>query len=643
MITKRHFPLLLQQTLLMTVFTLLKFTALYNFAGKPQYMVSVTIRTSILLLAIYTFTNLVLGRNSFFVRLIFHEILALIVLSDLLYFSHFNMLPEIADLQFVRLLPTIWESISFLFSGIHLLIFADTILLIFHQYAINRLDEASTPGIIPSFAIVVLLFGIIVTDFSLSDIKSSGQAYERFGLLHYHSSQIPGILLYGGNSSSQNTKKFYIADEVEKAAKDLRYFGIAEGKNIIVIQVESLQDFLINMNYYGQELTPNLNKLLMKDTIYFNRFYQQLGKGNTSDAEFVTQNSLYPSMDLPAYSKYENNRFMGLPMIMRETGYSTYAFHAYKPDFWNRQNVYPMLGFDRFINMNDFNLSETFGMGLSDTQFFEQSAVYLRTANHPSYSFLVTLSSHHPFGLPQKYKKIQLQPMHKDTLFGRYIQVINYTDEAIGLFIEELKEYGLYENSLIAIYGDHRGIPSGVPENDRLMSELLGKEYAYDESLNVPLIIHIPGSNIIETNTIVGGQMDFLPTILNLMGIKEIRPKIFGQDLLNAESGFVASQTNMVKGSFIDDEKIFIMSRDGVFENSMAWKLGALEPVDVELCRNSYERALREIKKSEYILANDLIHDFISLGESPATFGSAIKAASCFKDRIALLFKSLIE
>ena len=635
--------MLIQQTMLMTAFTLLKFTALYYSAGKPQSMLPATLRTSMLLLAVYALMNLVLGRKSFFIRIAFHEILALIVLSDLLYYKYFNVLPEIADLQFLKLLPAIWDSVGSLFSGIHLLLFADALLLTVHQYVMNRKEKSSDLGILPSILTAAILLGIICADFSLSEIKSSGQAYEKFGLLHYHISQIPGILPANDNSGSRNISKTQITAEDNKAVKAPRCFGIAKGRNIIVIQVESLQDFVINMHYEGQELTPNLNELLMKDSIYFNRFYQQLGKGNTSDAEFVTQNSLYPSMDIPAYRKYENNRFMGLPMIMRETGYGTYAFHAYKPEFWNRQNMYPMLGFDRFVNMNDFNLSETFGMGLSDKQFFEQSAEYLSTADQPFYSFLVTLSSHHPFGLPQKYKKIQLQPIHKDTLFGRYIQVINYTDEAIGLFIEKLKEYGLYENSIIAMYGDHRGIPGGVSENDKMMSGLLGHEYSFDESLNVPLIIHIPGAHMKETNTIVGGQMDFLPTMLNLLGIKEIRPKLFGQDLLNAESGFVASQTNMLKGSFIDDEKIFVMSRDGVFENSSAWKLGTREPVDIELCRNGYERALRDIKKSEYILTNDLIHEFITLGETHTTFSNAIKAASNFIDRIAALFKRIIE
>jgi len=636
-------PHLLQQTVLMTAFTLLKFTALYHFAGKPQDMLPAALRTYTLLFAIYLLTNLVIGRKSFLIRIAFHEFLALIVLADTLYYKQFNILPEVADLQFLKVLPTIWDSVGFLFSGIHLLLFADALILMTHQYALNRQEKASAPGILPSVIAAALLLAIIFTDFSFSDIKSSGQAYEKFGLLHYHISQIPGVLQSNSNSSSRSIGKAQIPAEVEEAAKEPRCFGIAKGRNVIVIQVESLQDFVINMHYEGQELTPNLNKLLLKDTIYFNRFYQQLGKGNTSDAEFVTQNSLYPSIDIPAYRKYENNRFMGLPMIMRETGYGTYAFHAYKPDFWNRQNMYPMLGFDRFINMNDFNLNETFGMGLSDKEFFEQSAAYISTANQPFYSFLVTLSSHHPFGLPQKYKKIQLQPAHKDTLFGRYIQVINYTDEAIGLFLEKLKEYGLYDNSIIALYGDHRSIPNGVPENDKLMSELLDHEYTFDESLNVPLIIHIPGTNIIETNTIVGGQMDFLPTMLNLLGIKEIRPKLFGQDLLNAKNGFVASQTGMIKGSFIDNEKIFVMSRDGVFENSTAWKLDTREPVDPEFCRNGYERALREIKKSEYILANDLIHEFITLGKSHTTFSSAIEAASGYIERIAALFKSIVE
>jgi phosphoglycerol transferase MdoB-like AlkP superfamily enzyme len=536
-----------------------------------------------------------------------------------------------------------WDSIISLFSGVYILLFADALLLIIHHYANKEQKKTAEPRAIPSLIAASVMLILIFADFSLSGIKSSGQAYEDFGLLHYHISQIFNILQVNNNDNNLYINKIKIEANMKTAEKNPRCFGTSKGRNIIVIQVEALQDFVINMNYNGQEITPNLNKLMLMDSIYFNRFYQQLGKGNTSDAEFVTQNSLYPSMDLPAYSKYQNNRFMGLPMIMRENGYNTYAFHAYKPEFWNRQNIYPMLGYDRFINMNDYELDETFGWGLSDKCFFEQSAEYISNAKQPFYSFLITLSSHHPYALPQKYKKIHLQPEHKDTLLGRYIQIINYTDEALGLFIDKLKEYGLYENSIIAIYGDHRGIASGIAENDRLMSELLGYEYTFAESLNVPLLIHIPGTDIHETNLIVGGQMDFLPTMLNLMGIKENRLKLFGQDLLNARKGFVASQSNMIKGSFIDDNKIFVMSRDGLFEHSNAWYLSSNEPVDLELCRDGYERALREIRESEYILANDLIQEFVTFEDTHTAFNSALKGTSDLKSKIIKLFSTVVE
>jgi len=143
-------PHLLQQAVLMAAFTLLKFTALYHFAGKPQDMLLAALRTSALLIAIYVLANLVIGRKSFLIRIAFHEFLALIVLADMLYYKQFNILPEVADLQFLKVLPTIWDSVGFLFSGIHLLLFADTPILIIHQYALNKQEKALCPGILPS-------------------------------------------------------------------------------------------------------------------------------------------------------------------------------------------------------------------------------------------------------------------------------------------------------------------------------------------------------------------------------------------------------------------------------------------------------------------------------------------------------------
>jgi phosphoglycerol transferase MdoB-like AlkP superfamily enzyme len=390
-------------------------------------------------------------------------------------------------------------------------------------------------------------------------------------------------------------------------AESGKYFGIAKDRNLIVIQVESLQNFVINREYNGQEITPHLNKLLQKDSIYFDKYYQQLGKGNTSDAEFVSNNSLYPTMDGATYDIYGDNDFYGLPWILKEQGYETAAFHGHDPTYWNRDKAYPKQGFDRFYHDADYTIGDYVGFGLTDKDFFHQSVGHLKAMAQPFYGFMITLTSHHPYVLPEHYDTIRLKQEHKDTLFGNYLRTIHYTDAAIGEFIEDLKKEGLYGDSMIVVYGDHYGLSSKHPESNKIMTEYLGKTYDFDEMFRIPMIFHVPGTGVVEKNSITGGQIDFMPTTLNLMGIDDEKAITLGQDLNNASEGFVAHQTYMLKGSYFNDHIAFEISRDGIFENSRAWYIKDQQPVDMELCRKGYERALREIGRSEYILKNNLV------------------------------------
>ncbi|MFQ9799748.1 MAG: sulfatase-like hydrolase/transferase [Clostridia bacterium] len=114
---------------------------------------------------------------------------------------------------------------------------------------------------------------------------------------------------------------------------------MAKGRNLIVVQLESFQNFLIGASYEGQVITPNLNRLLQEDTLYFDHYYQQIGKGSTSDAEFASQNSFLPVMYGQSYTRFMDNAFYGLPWIMRENGYSATAFHGYVGEFWNRDEA----------------------------------------------------------------------------------------------------------------------------------------------------------------------------------------------------------------------------------------------------------------------------------------------------------------
>lgn len=388
-------------------------------------------------------------------------------------------------------------------------------------------------------------------------------------------------------------------------------FGIAKGRNLIVIQVESLQNLAVNVKYNGEEITPNLNALIKGQSIYFNNYYEQRGSGNTSDAEYATNNSLYGSINSYTYGLFSKNYFRGLPWQLKEIGYSTAAFHGYKKDFWSRDTAYPGQGFDKFYSQDNFEPTLITGMGVDDTAFFSQSINYLKTMKQPFYSFLVTLSNHYPYQMPKEYLKIPLKEEDKGTIFGAYINSVNHTDFAIGQFIQELKDAGLYENSIIAIYGDHFGLTPNDPEIYASLSRFLGKNYDFDTMMNVPLIINIPGVDVNKTISISGGQLDFMPTISYLLGLEKLDTLYFGHNLLTAKTGFVAEQAYMPKGSFIADNIIFEMSKDGVFANSRAWNFKTGKKIPLEDCKSGYIRSNLITDTSEMYLSKDILRQVL--------------------------------
>ena len=344
---------------------------------------------------------------------------------------------------------------------------------------------------------------------------------------------------------------------------DSTYQGVAEGRNVILIQVEALQDFVLNLTYNDQILTPNLNKLMVDSSIYFSNYYSTIGKGNTADAEFTTFNSIYPVIQREIYTLYETNTFQGLPWLLKEKGYSTFAVHGYEEQFWNRKNAYPYQGIDTFYALEQLDDSEKIGLGISDQSMFEQTIDLIKEQDGNYFAFINTLTNHHPYVLDDNLCEIELLEEHQDTKFGSYLQTVHYTDRVIGEFIQDLKDEGLYDNTIIALYGDHHGLNYEMDDNAEIMETIIDRQYDYDEMLHIPLIIHIPNSNYKETIKTVGGQIDFLPTFANIMGLEIEHPYIMGQDLINAKTGFVAFTAYLLEGSFATDDIMYEVSRHG--------------------------------------------------------------------------------
>ena len=458
----------------------------------------------------------------------------------------------------------------------------------------------------------------------------------------YHMKDIVNAMT---GKSNIGTDYMYSITDSYQTEKNGPLFGVAKGKNLIVIQMESMQNLVVNKTYNGQEITPNLNQLIKGNTIYFDHYYQQIGSGNTSDAEFATNNSIYGTLASYTYKLYDKNYFKGLPKLLKEQGYQTAVYHAHENrSFWNREAAYKAIGFDKFYGgiggtENDqYDMTEWMGWGLTDTEFFKQTIPYLKQMTQPFYSFIITLSNHHPYQMLDKYQFIDLLPEDQGTLFGNYLNSAAYTDYALGQLIQELKDEGIYDNSVIALYGDHMGLPKSDDEIYKSVSRFLGKDYDFDTMMNIPLIITVPGAaqNINQTVSTTGGQLDFLPTIAYLMGFDSLDTVYLGHNLLTINSGFVAEQTYMTKGSFLSDDVIYEMSRDGVFENGRAWNPKTGKSVPIKDCYDGYMRSMGLVNTSEYILKNDILRKiYMEKKDTVSAFSESANVVE-YPDEIAI-------
>jgi lipoteichoic acid synthase len=416
-------------------------------------------------------------------------------------------------------------------------------------------------------------------------------------------------------------------------------FGAYRGANVIMVQIEALQNFMIGQTYHGQEFTPNFNRL-MKDSMYFNRFYHQTADGRTSDADFLANCSLYPLSVGSVSIRYGQNDYRCLPRILKENGYSTSAYHAFEGGFWNRNVMYENMGYDQFYDKKDFVMTRRLGWSLEDRSFFQQSVNFISQNPQPSYSFLITLTSHHPFKLPAYEQKLNLKTWN-NTILGDYLQSVHYVDKALGQFVQELKDKGLWDNSIVIFYGDHDNnikntelyqsffesmdsnelkVDSSnantpeknaiIPETSATLSNDVSTSQPSIELIQmleqVPLLIHLPDRAHTGVDHRPAGQIDLAPTILHLLGISTNQAPFIGSPLLKeqAKSDRLIVFSN---GSF-DDGKHFYKSSGGPeMEHGTCYDLITKAILPESACNASAEQATQELRYSEQFIENNLL------------------------------------
>lgn len=371
---------------------------------------------------------------------------------------------------------------------------------------------------------------------------------------------LPAFLGYSANQTYAANKERSKASEADLkpveeyiqqhyAKPNPEYFGMAKGRNVIYIHLESFQQFLIDyklkVDDKEYEVTPFLNSLYhSKETFAFSNVFNQVKAGKTSDAETMIETGLFGLNQGSFMVNYGGtNTQQAAPFILSKNGYNSSAvFHGNAGSFWNRNTAYKQWGYNYFFDASYFtkqNSSNSFQYGLNDKYMFKDSIKYLERLQQPFYTKFITVSNHYPYttSLSGDDLGFPLAKTQDETING-YFATANYLDSSIKAFFDYLKESGLYKNSIIVLYGDHYGISNS---RNPALAPLLGKNSetwsSYDNAMlqRVPYMVVIPGMDkggIIDT---YGGEIDMLPTLEHLLGIESNKFLQVGQDMLSPE------------------------------------------------------------------------------------------------------------
>lgn len=391
--------------------------------------------------------------------------------------------------------------------------------------------------------------------------------------------------IFGHDKALREVKEYYEENRTVQSVND--YSGIFKGKNVITIHAESLQAFTIGLSFNGQEVTPNLNKLVSKG-MYFNNFYAQVGVGTSSDSEFTYATSLLPANNGTVFVNYFNNKYATIQKMMHDEGYYVFSMHGNVGDFWNRDTMHINMGYDKFYSRSSFVIDEEYGLGLSDESFFRQVVPMIKdistSLNKPYYGTLITLTNHTPWRDTELFSDYDLtmtteidgEEVVRDylegTMMGNYIKSVNYMDKAIGQFISDMDDEGLLDNTVIVIYGDHDArlgkkqfnyMYNYDPVNDRLLTEndpgyKEFNDYDYELSKKVPYIIWTKDMDKgMEIDTPMG-MIDASVTLGNMLGV--YNKYALGKDIMNISKsdGIVVFKD----GSYITD-KVYYSAKNG--------------------------------------------------------------------------------
>lgn len=426
------------------------------------------------------------------------------------------------------------------------------------------------------------------------------------GVLNAHAVDVAGTTMRALRRRSLDPDELervvsWFEEQRPRRAATGRWAGAARGRNLILIQVESLQSFVLDMNAAGSPVTPLLRSW-QREALWFSNVTDQTEQGRSSDAELTTQASLLPLTAGAAVFAHGDNHFSSLAGELAGAGYHTLSAVPFDGGFWNRQVTHGSFGYGERLFVEAFEAGESIGWGLNDRDFMDQMATRLGALPRPFAAWLITLSLHHPYeGFPAHLSSLDVGE-HAGTPLGNYLHTMHYFDTALAGFVARLEASGLLEDSVLVVWGDH---DAGF-EWSRETAAALGARpdaVGWYLSQQVPLFVLAPGIEGLSGEwRLPAGHVDVAPTVLALLGIDPADTAFVGRNLLgDPGDGPVVGEYRCWRTS----SRLFLQGGMRL-DDGRCFELPSLAPLPSSACAEGFAAAAEQARVSETVLEFDL-------------------------------------
>ena len=487
---------------------------------------------SLLLLVIYTFDGSLAGgggvvrRSLLALYIVAHHLLLMaIFLVFMLHYLYFETIPNFFLVHEIGNLPFIFEQLIFELMGYEA--WLTIILLSASCIAALRWTRRAARPFPPARAGV--LFALLCTAFAVKDaaihlseeIRPIGgpplrTQFRVYGFIPQLARQFAEYLTHRQLEALPWPGKI---SDVAGAAAGMSAAAAADAsaaphelKNIIIIQIETFDKWVLDEQVEGRYVMPNA-QAVKSQTRFFDNFFAMHAGGRTADAEFSAITGLLPQAFL-GFRSANLAIAPSLAKVLSWHGYHSVAMHANREHFFDRTVAYRALGFDQFLGQPAYT-GEGAGSRAKDLEFFRQSWPRIEALPEPFLAYLITIQAHSPYRNYADDTYADVPGLSGGR--GHYIKSMHEVDQAIGFLWGRLRDSGLLQRSIVLLYGDH---PSySFPPPDCIHREC------------IPFMLHAPGVAP-GVDAALGSHLDITPTILDLLGIEEAAETYLGASLL---------------------------------------------------------------------------------------------------------------